>query len=374
MTITVNRQEFVNTLKDGGSMAGRSKTVPVLNYSRIIINGDSSYSVSSSDGEVGIIKNGVLKGAEQDCSFCVQPKELADILSTIKDDEVSFNLKDSCIEVYHSKGDIVVPILPSDDFIMPSYDGLDKSVNVPSTELYGCLKNARIYCGVDELRPTLTGVLMRFQGDSIMLAASDAHKLYIDAFKVKENFGEERTELIIPNRAIKPIMDAIYSSQDVDIRFGGTSIQFSTGDTIVTSRLIVGKYPDVSRLVSNDHRYIISVNKTTLLESLSRTLLSANSSTKLLKFGINTSAEKLTIISEDLGFNKRSQDVIAIEVEQAENENFNIGVKGSSLIDCISSVDAEDVVFRFIDNKKAIQILDKERESKKIILMPFVID
>ena len=93
-----------------------------------------------------------------------------------------------------------------------------------------------------------------------------------------------------------------------------------------------------------------------------------------MKFGINTGTEKLTIISEDLGFNKRSQDVIAIGVEQAENENFNIGVKGSSLIDCISSVDAEDVVFRFIDNKKAIQILDKERESKKIILMPFVID
>lgn len=372
MTITVNRQEFIDTLKYGGSLAGKSKTMPMLDYARIIIKNDGSYSISSSDSEVGIIKNSVLKYAEGDCSFCVQPKELADILSTIKDEELSFKLKERWVEIYHSKGDIVVPILSTDDFVMPSCDGLDNSIKVPSEELYNCLKNARMYCGTDDLRPALTGVLMRFHGDNIVLAASDAHKLYIDSFRGKENL-DGCEELIIPNKAIKPIMDAIYSSQEVDIHFGGTNVQFNTKDTVVMSRLIVGKYPDVSRLVSNDHKYIIEVNKTTLMESLSRTLLSANTSTKLLQFLISTSTEKLTIVSEDLGFNKRSQDIIDIGVEQAESENFNIGFNGSSLIECISSIDAEDVIFRFIDNKKAIQILDKERESKKIILMPVVI-
>ena len=99
MTKTVNRQGFIDTLKYGGSLAGKSKTMPMLDYARIIIKNDGSYSISSSDSEVGIIKNSVLKYAEGDCSFCVQPKELADILSTIKDEELSFKLKERWVEI-----------------------------------------------------------------------------------------------------------------------------------------------------------------------------------------------------------------------------------------------------------------------------------
>ena len=374
MRFTINTQDFIEALRIGGSMSGKSKILPFTRYAKVEVYKDGRMQISSCDGDVGIVRKGAVLSSENDCSFCVQPKELVDILSTIKDNTIDYTLTDGWIELHHSKGNVTVPVIKTDDFVMPSEEEYGISLTMPANELYGCLKNARVFCGTDEIRPTLTGVLLKIDGQKVTIAASDAHKLYIDGFNIREE-GTSNLEAIIPNKAVRPIIDALYTTDTANVSIGDSSIRISTPDTIITSKLIVGKYPNVLRLVADNYNLEVVVNKNELLESLSRTLLSSDSTSRLVKIGVSEGSP-MTLVAEDVGFSKKSEDSIDVEsnpVNMPLGWDFKIGVKGSLLLDCLSSISSEEVVFRFIDNKKAIQILDRERTKKIVILMPVMI-
>lgn len=382
MKFTVQRQEFLDALKEGGSMAGRSKTLPILNYAKVAVSTNGSLLISSCDGEVGIVRRGNVLHTEEDCSFCVQPKELGDILNTIKDEQVIFNTDSTSLYLTHSKGVVTIPIMGVEDFIgvdnfvMPNAEEKDYvSIKVSANEMYGCLKNARTFCGTDEIRPTLTGILLKIEGDKVMVASSDAHKLYVDGFSLSDA-SVDKMESIIPNKAVRPIMDALYSAGDVTMQITGTSMRVITSTTAITTKLIIGKYPDVARLIFSQFNLEVVAKKDDLMESLSRTLLSADAASRLVKMSISE-GEPMTLVSEDLGFSKSSKDSVKVECDPVSMPigwDFRIGVKGSFLMDCVSAISSQDVVFRFIDSKKAILMLDKERESKKIILMPVMLN
>ena len=89
MQIEVNRKEFISALNVGGSMAGRVKTIPILEDVKITIKGTSAV-ISSFDNETAITKKDLYREfyRKMRCSAST-PRNLVNILKTIKDENVS---------------------------------------------------------------------------------------------------------------------------------------------------------------------------------------------------------------------------------------------------------------------------------------------
>lgn len=375
MQIVINRKKFIDDLNMGSSMAGKSKTNPIQNNTRIVIKDNGAAFIYSFDGETSVEKRTSVISSQGDCDFCIMPKDILGVLSNIRDENVNLNLNDTSIEVEYSSGSITLPVLSSEEFILPVMTDVITGLDIENTEEFcSAIGGASAFCGSDEIRPILTGICLRIKNDTMTVAASDSHALYIEDIQVKTiNYEDEaETETVIPNRATRPLLGMLNKNDRIKVLIGKTNVVFKGENETLSCRMIVGKYPEVKRLIPQTHNLIVEVDKENLTESIDRTLLAANATTQHLKLNIRNGGV-LEINSEDLGYNKKATDSIPCTVNGDLSNEFIVGVKGSLLASCLSAISSKNVTFKFIDGRKAILILDADNTNKNIILMPVML-
>ena len=124
MQIEVNRKDFISALNVGGSMAGRVKTIPILEDVKITIKGTSAV-ISSFDNETAITKRTCIVSSTEDAMFCINPRNLVNILKTIKDENVSLYVVENVCTIVHSKGEATLPVEPAIDFPPPAKEAIE---------------------------------------------------------------------------------------------------------------------------------------------------------------------------------------------------------------------------------------------------------
>ncbi|HSI98292.1 MAG TPA: DNA polymerase III subunit beta, partial [Gaiellaceae bacterium] len=120
----------------------------------------------------------------------------------------------------------------------------------------------------DESRPVLTGVLVRFEGTKLTMAATDSYRL-----AVKETaLGEAGPELdaIIPARALQELTRLAAGAETVQLGVHENHVVFSAGDVWLTSRRIDGQFPNYEQLLPDSFEAEITTPREPLLEVIRR--------------------------------------------------------------------------------------------------------
>lgn len=370
MQIEVNRKDFISALTVGGSMAGRVKTIPILDDVKITIKGTSAV-ISSFDNETSVTKKTSIVSSSDDAMFCINPRNLVAILKTIKDENVVMYVVDNTCTVIHSKGEASLPVEPAIDFPSPLRDDDAQILRLPCENLFDWFKKAKNFVASGEkveLRPILGGIYFYVDNGEVGVAASDSFKFFHDRMTVEAIGGAKASALIIP-KSVDAILDAINGNITVDISFGKKSIVFKTADSMVTSRLIEGAYPNFKVVFGRNYPIGVTIEKESLVNSVSRAMLSANIASCLLKLTIDPCG-KMLIDSEDLFSQRKSHEDLMCEVE---GEGLEICLKGSVLMDCLSTMDDEMVVMRFSDHRSPVMIKEEEDTNKASVCLPMLL-
>ena len=369
MHIEVNRKEFISALNVGGSMAGRMKTIPILEDVKITIKGKSAV-ISSFDNETAITKRTYVVSSTEDAMFCINPRNLVNILKTIKDENVSFSVVENVCTIVHSKGEATLPVEPAIGFPSPVKESDAIVVSLPCENLFEWFKRAKSFVASGEkaeLRPVLGGVYFCVHNGEVGVASSDSFKFFHDRMQVDELSSVAVDALIIP-KSIDAILEVINGNETVDVAFGKKSIVFKVADTMVMSRLIEGAYPNFKVVFDRPYPIEVRIGREELAESVSRATLSANIASMLLKLTIESSG-KIMIDSEDLFSQRKTHEEVACEVEGGSLE---IGFKGSSLTDCLNTMDGETLVVRFNDHKSPAMFKESDGSAKAAVCIPML--
>lgn len=369
MQIEVNRKEFISALNVGGSMAGRVKTIPILEDVKITIKGTSAV-ISSFDNETAITKRTYIVSSTEDAMFCINPRNLVNILKTIKDENVSLYVVENVCTVVHSKGEATLPVEPSIDFPSPAKEKDAQVVSLPCEGLFEWFKRAKSFVASGEkadLRPVLGGVYFYVQNGEVGVASSDSFKFFHDRMQVDELSSIAVDSLITP-RSIDAILEVINGNETVEVSFGKKSIVFKVADAMVMSRLIEGAYPKFKVVFDRPYPIEVRIGREELAESVSRATLSANIASMLLKLTIEPSG-KIMIDSEDLFSQRKTHEEVACEVEGGSLE---IGFKGSSLTDCLNTMDGETLIVSFNDHRSPAMFKESDGSAKAAVCLPML--
>ena len=369
MQIEVNRKEFISALNVGGSMAGRMKTIPILEDVKITIKGKSAV-ISSFDNETAITKRTNVVSSTEDAMFCINPRNLVNILKTIKEENVSLYVVDNVCTIVHSKGEATLPVEPAIDFPSPMKESDAQVVSLPCEGLFDWFKRAKSFVASGEkveLRPILGGVYFYVQNGEVGVASSDSFKFFHDRMQVDELSSVAVDALIIP-KSIDAILEVINGNETVDVSFGKKNIVFKVADAMVISRLIEGAYPKFKVVFDRPYPIEVRVGREELAESVSRATLSANIASMLIKLTIEPSG-KIMIDSEDLFSQRKTHEEVACEVEGGSLE---IGFKGSSLTDCLNTMNGETLVVSFNDHKSPAMFKESDGSAKAAVCLPML--
>ena len=368
MELKVNRKAILDALSGTGQVAAKTSTLPILENVKVNVRADGTIVVTAFDLEVSAMRKFKFADSAEPFDFCVNPRDLIGVLKTLRDEEVTLVIDDVNCAIRHAKGEVSLPILPAIDFPEVGKDDNSVKITVESDTLFEWLKNAVKFVAVDKLRPMICGIYMYIEDMEFGVAASDGKFLFTD--NIRANIPSPMNASgVLGTKAVSPLLDMLNGSEDVVVYFGEKMLSFRTSNAMLSCIKPVGTFPRFKALIQpREGTIVVNIDKKELIDSASRTIMTARMDTGLLR--LSASGNTFRVSSEDLMSAKSSFETCPCEVVGGE---ITIGVKGSNLMDCLNSIESENIVMEFVDEKRAIYILDGSSPNKRVLLMPLML-
>ena len=364
MQTTILKKDFINALTIGGAMAGKNKTLPILEFAKVEVSADT-IAVHSFNGESWVTKQTKVDSADTDFAFCINPNDLVKALKSLAEEVVTFVVEGSLLRIEHFKGTMEMPIMPSEHF--PSAQTTEEGVNISlnAEKLKEWLSIVPNFVADDELRPVMCGMYLYVRDGRLGVCATDAHKLFTDSIESDcEEFG-----VILPSSGFKPLLNIIANVSEVSAIIGTKNISFTTSDSALHCRLVEGNYPNFKAVIPQNNGVTVKVSKSELLDSVNRASLMANKTTSLLKLSVGDSV--MGIEAHDMDFSTKASENVKVEKTGAD---VTIGVKSEFFATCLGIVGAEDVVLRLGDERRPVLFEDSLCKDRVMLVMPMMIN
>jgi DNA polymerase-3 subunit beta len=203
-------------------------------------------------------------------------------------------------------------------------------------------KVARSYSR-DETRPVLTGILISFEDSRVRMVTTDSYRLSIKETELATTAFEGSREAIIPARAMQEVA-RIFSSEgeeEVEVALSENQALFRIGDVLFGTRLIDGNFPEYKRLLPTSFEREISVNREDLIGTLRRVNLFAQRQTPPVPVSLSFSEGSVEVIVRNGEIGEAHE-----RLEATSEDEFLISFNPSYLLDGVSAIDTEKVVFK----------------------------
>jgi DNA polymerase-3 subunit beta len=212
----------------------------------------------------------------------------------------------------------------------------------------------------DEARPVLTGVLVQFAGDKLVMAATDSYRL-----AVKEtSLGSPAPELeaIVPSRALQELSRVSSDDDEVAVGVQENQVLFSTGGVWLTTRRIDGQFPNYRQLLPESFEHELTISRVELLDVVRRAAVMIQRATPLqLRFADG----EVTVVARthEVGESKESMPV------GFTGDTLEIGFNADFLRDGLESIAGDDVRVKLIRPLRPA-VLQGEGDDFTYLVMP----
>jgi DNA polymerase-3 subunit beta len=190
----------------------------------------------------------------------------------------------------------------------------------------------------DEARPILTGVLARFEGDTLTLAAADNYRIAVKTITVLDPVQD--TSVVIPARALNELVRVLADTDDpveVVLAQAKNQILFHLEGIDIVSRLIDGQFPNYQQVLPQSHTTRAVLDREELLRAVRPAALIAHESANIVKLQVGANGNAGIVVSA----NAEIGDHVG-EVEAAvEGDGTTIAFNARYLADVLTNVDAE---------------------------------
>ena len=186
--------------------------------------------------------------------------------------------------------------------------------------------------------PILTGVLARFEGDQLTLAAADNYRIAVKTIPILDAVPE--TSVVIPARALNELARVLADVDDpVDIVLAGgrNQVLFHLDGIDLVSRLIDGQFPNYQQVVPKEHATRAVLDREELLKAVRPAALIAHESANIVKLQISADGESGITVSA----NAEVGDHVGQVEAAVEGDGTTIAFNARYLADVLTNVDAE---------------------------------
>lgn len=368
---TVAKGYFMKELQKVSAAVKDKSLLPVLVNFLFEIDG-SILTVTGNNSEIQITTGIEVKEHDNGkFAFCIE-RSILDVLKALPEQPITLTVAHDTMSLTlsHASGDYQFTIISAEQY--PKMDNVEKSTfRMPANNLKTALdKNIRQMAD-DELRPVMNGIFVDIKKDCVVFVGSDGHRMskYVD--RTLKDIDSK--PFLLPRQAVivlSKVITGCGNEEEIRIDSDYKNVAFTIGSTILTARLIEGKYPNYDSVIPWDNHKKLIVDSKEFTNIINRLLIVSNSSSRLIKVEART--DKTILHSEDIDFQRSAKE----ETHYACSENITIGFKGTFMLDLLSSV-SDEIVMSFSTPDRALLIQPYKQEKDKeltLLLMPLMLD
>jgi DNA polymerase-3 subunit beta len=321
---------------------------------------DGKLTLAATDMELSL-RASLAGEVEGDGAVVVPGRLLTDLVRLLPDESVTlaFEEGEGVLTVTSGSHSSRLNVYSAEDFPrLPPLDVQLHTIDAPA--LLGTIEKVARAASRDESRPVLTGILVRFQGDTLVMAATDSYRLAVKETKL----GEAGPDLdaIIPARALQELARQSAGAETVHLGVHENHVIFHSGDAWLTSRRIDGQFPNYEQLLPETFEAEITIPREALLDVVRRSSVLAQRNAPLrLRFAEGELA--VAAQSQDVGEAHESMPV------DYSGEALQIGFNPEFLREGLEAVAGETVQVKLI-NPLRPGLLASPDESFWYLIMP----
>ena len=319
-----------------GGIINNTTTLPILENFMFDIDNDK-LTLTASDLETTFSTQLNIE-SEDNGRIALPAKLLLDTLKTFPDQPLTFLINEkNTVEISANSGKYSVAYVDGSEFPLAAQITDSKTTIIPSVILQKAINSTLFATGNDDLRPVMSGVFFQFDSESLKFIATDAHKLV--KYTRKDLTTDQTSEFIMPKKPLQ-LLKGILQGLDIDItiEYNDTNAQFRFGNSILTCRLIDGKYPNYEAVIPKENPNEMVVNRMQFLDSVRR--VSIFSSKTTYQISLSIAGAQIIISAEDIDYSNSAEERLNCDYQ---GDDIKIGFNSRFLIEMLNGLVCDEI-------------------------------
>lgn len=272
---------------------------------------------------------------------------------------IAYRPEDGTAEITSGSYSSRVNVFAAEDF--PRLPTVDVPLHeVAAASLLDTVDRVSRAASRDESRPVLTGILVRFEGTTLVMAATDSYRMSVKETEL-ETAGPE-LEAIIPARALSELTRLGGTVDTIQLGVKENHVIFGAGEAWLTTRRIDGQFPNVKQLLPEAFEVELELSRSELLDVVRRAGVMAQRNAPLrLRFAEGA----LTVSAQSQDVGETTESIPA----PYTGEPLEIGFNADFLREGLESVAADTVQLKLI-NPLRPGLLSADGDAFWYLIMP----
>jgi DNA polymerase-3 subunit beta len=360
LKITCSREELVRQLSIVSRAASTRTTVQVL--AGILLRAeDGKLQLAATDMELSL-RTSLDAGVDTEGAVVVPGKLLVDLARLLPGDEVSIEHRqgEGVVEIVSGSASYRVHTYNAEDFPrLPELSGTELATIDAEALLATATKVGRA-ASRDESRPVLTGILVRFEGENLIMAATDSYRLAVKETSMSTPGPE--LDAIVPARALLELARVSPGASELQLGVQENQVLFASDGVLLTTRRIEGQFPNYRQLLPESFEHEVALPREELLDVVRRVAVMAQRNAPLrLRFAEG----ELTVSAQTQDVGEGRETMPAAYTGEA----LDIGFNPEFLRDGIESVEGDELRLKLISPLRPA-VLQGAAEDFSYLIMP----
>ena len=363
MNTELSVEELLDPLQTVIGVVEKKQTLPILSHVLIQLK-EKKLTLTTTDMELEISASSKIK-SDSEVTFTIYAKDLIDIVRKLPEKTlIKFKIEEKKIYLNANKNTFELNTFDHLDFPALPKTQNTSVINIKQELLKELIENTSFSMGNQDIRAYLNGLFFELDQNSLTVVATDGHRLSIGEVKQDNNL-EERKTVILPRKAVGEVRKLIDSTDGlVKVIISNTKAKFIFPNSILTTKLIEGSFPDYQRVIPKENLNKLVVLNSDFSKAIDRVSTVSLEKSRAVKLSLSNNLLMLKVNSHDLGNATEELDV------KYTSDPIDIGFNARYLLDIASQIKGKEIELSLSDSASPALITDPDQEGVIFVLMP----
>ena len=354
MKVSVLQENLAKGLNIVGRAVAARSTLPVLG-NILLATDDKRLKLSATNLEIGITC-WIGAKVDEDGATTVPARTFVDLVNAMPQGQVDMDLqvRTQTLNLMGGRFTNNIKGVDAQEFPIIPHPDDNTPIRIAPGTLKQMIDQVVFAAATDESRPILTGVLAKFSGKTLTLAAADGFRLSVRTAQLEDGV-DEPLEVIIPARALAELSRISGEEKDpitITVTPQRSQILFHLSNIDLVSQLVDGKFPPYEAIIPKATTTKAVIDTALLLKASKAANVFAREAANIARIAF-VPGDELTPGHITIGAQSAETGDNAGELDaNISGHGLEIAFNVKYLIDVLSVVGANQIAFETIDPSK----------------------
>jgi len=368
MKFAIEKNVLLENLNNVVRGISTKNVIPVLNGIKFELT-ENGLTLMASDSELTVeafIENKLIKNITSTGTVIISSKYILDIIRKMPSDVINFEMQESLkIRIYSDFNQYNLNCLDPSDYPNIKLISHKDPVVIRADILKELINQTSFAISTQELRPILTGLNIKINGDLLECLATDSYRLAKKNIKI-DTPAEGDVNIVIPGKNVTELEHMLVDEEPVYMHVFNNRVLFQYKNIKFQTNLLSGTYPNTSNLIPTEFEIVVQAKKSDFMGAVDRAaLLTQGKDKNIIKMKVENKEMVINSYASEIGKTEER-----LQVATDEKSNIDISFSAKYMMEALKTIKDDDILILLNNDVKPLVIKSLTDESLIQLILP----